>query len=204
MIVVAILKLDVHVKMISPTFSEKIPPSFDAQRNDYAKWKKNFEIWQGVTEVGKAKQGGLVVLLLDVSTQDAVLESLTVEEIKEEGGIDKIITQLDKMFLKDPSFIAYEVYEDFVRYKRPSNMPMAQFLCEFQKRLSKLKATKTTISEDILAYKLLKSARLTGTEEQIVLLTIDQMIYDKMVTLLKKAFSRGSWPITVTTLLHQE
>ena len=177
---------------MAQVFSEKTPPAFNAQCDDYAKWKKKFKLWQGVTEVLKKRQGGLVVLRLDDDTQDAVLELMTSDDIKEDGGIDVLIGHLDTMFQNDPSFTAYEVYEDFEKYKRPSGLPMAQYLSEFQKRLSRVKANKTTMSEDILAYRLLKSANLTETEEQLVKVTIEKMEYDTMVKQLKKAFSSGS------------
>lgn len=146
-------------------FSEKTPPPFDAQRDDYSKWKKKFRIWQGVTEVAKTKQGGLLVLRLDDNTQDAIIEAVSADDIKKDTGVETILTQLDEMFQKDASFIAYEIYEDFEKYRRPPDLSIVQYLSEFQKRLSKVKANNTTISADILAYKLLKSANLTDAGE---------------------------------------
>ena len=170
------------------SFTGKTPPPYNAQSDDYAKWKKRFKVWQGCTEVQKAKQGGLLVLRLDDNTQDAVLESVSYEDIKTEGGVDKVITKLDEMFKKDPTFTAFQVYEEFERYRRPANVSIIQYLTEFEKRLSKVKANGTTMSDDVLVYRLLKSANLKESEEQLVKMTIVEMKYDKMVEQLKKAF----------------
>ena len=53
--------------------SEKTPPGFYRSENDYEKWKKLFRIWQFVTDEPKSKQGGLLILKLDDTTQDEVL-----------------------------------------------------------------------------------------------------------------------------------
>jgi hypothetical protein len=174
------------------SFSEKTPPQFNGQTDDYSKWKKRFKVWQGCTEVTKAKQGGLVVLRLDDNTQDAVLESVTYGQIKEEDGVDKVITKLDSMFQKDPTFTAFEVYEEFEKYRRPENLPINQYLSEFEKRLSKVKANGTNMSDDVLVYRLLKSANLKESEEQLVKMTVDEMKYENMVKQLKKAFVGSS------------
>ena len=170
------------------SFSERTPPPFHAAHDDYSKWKKRFKVWQGCTEVVKAKQGCLLVLRLDDNTQDAVLESVSFNDVKTEEGVDKVLTKLDKMFQTDPTFTAFEVYEDFEKYRRPHNVSMNQFLSEFEKRLSKVIANGTTMSDDVLVYRLLKSANLKESEEQLIKMTIVEMKYENMVKQLKKAF----------------
>ena len=91
------------------------------------------------------------------------------------------------MFKKDDSITAFELYEEFESYKRPNNISITTFCSEFQKRLSKVKASGTTFSEHVLAFRLLKAANLNKSEEQLVKATIDKMDYDSMVKQLKKA-----------------
>ena len=83
----------------SQAYSEKTPPPFNRACDDYAKWKKKFLLWQAITDVPKAKQGGLMVLRLDDDTQDAILELMTNTQLKEENGAETMLTHLDT-FLK--------------------------------------------------------------------------------------------------------
>ena len=56
---------------MASAFSDKTPPSFNRNIDDYTKWRRKFNIWQTVTDVVKAKQGGMTVLRLDDDTQDS-------------------------------------------------------------------------------------------------------------------------------------
>ena len=174
-------------------FTDKTPPSFNRSSDDYTKWKKKFDIWQTVTDVPKARQGGLVVLRLDDDTQDDVLELITTNELQnaDGSGIDKLLVHLDGMFPKDESVTAYEYYEELEDFKRPENMSMSEYCREFKRKLAKVKATGTNLSEPVLAFRLLKSANLGTSETQLVKATIDKMTYENMVKQLTKVFSSG-------------
>lgn len=83
------------------SYSDKTPPPFDKKVDNYAKWKKKFGIWQNITEVNAAKQGGLLILRLDDDTQETIWETVTDDEIKSEQGADKVLAQMDIMFKQD-------------------------------------------------------------------------------------------------------
>ena len=170
-------------------FSVKTPPSFNKNNDDYAKWRKKLEIWQNVTEAPKTKQGGLLVLILDDQTQDTILEKIPPDDLKAEDAITKILGFLDEMFKKDQSVSAFETYEDFELYKRPSHVSMTEFCNEFERKLSKVKSSGTQIAEHVLAYRMLKSANITKREEQLVKATISKMTHADMAKQLKKVFS---------------
>ena len=170
-------------------FSIKTPPSFNKNTDDYAKWRKKFQIWSNVTEAPKTKQGGLLVLTLDDQTQETIFEKMTADDLKMEGATDQILKYLDEMFKKDESISAFEIYEDFELYKRPSHVSMTEFCSEFERKLSKVKSSGTQIAEHVLAYRMLKSANLTDKEEQLVKATINEMTHADMVKQLKKVFN---------------
>ena len=71
-------------------------------------------------------------------------------------------------------------------------MPIQAYLNEFDKRLFKTKSYGTVTSDDILAYRLLKSANLSGYHEELVKATIPDLQYDIMKDQLKKTFSDAS------------
>ena len=143
------------------SFSEKTPPAFDKKMDVYSKWKKKFTIWQSITDVADTKQGGYLILRLDDSTQEAVLESVSTNDIKTDQGVTKILPALDKMFEVDKSVTAYEAYEDFECYKRPANLSIKDYCAEFQSKLAKVQTDGTTLGDPFLAYLLIKSANLS-------------------------------------------
>ena len=72
----------------------------------------------------------------------------------------------------------YNALEAFETYKQRQNMTIKDFLTEFEKRYYKAKSYGTKISDDLLAYRLLKSANLPTRDEQLVKATIIKLKYD--------------------------
>ena len=64
------------------SFTEKTPPAFNGKTDDFSKWKWKYDIWKNITDVDKKKIGSLIILRLDDSTQDTVLEALAGKDIK--------------------------------------------------------------------------------------------------------------------------
>ena len=60
----------------------------------------------------------------------------------------------------------YQTLEAFEMLKSPSDMSIQSFLNEFEKSLFKIRSYNSVMSEDVLAYRLLKSANLSKQYEQ--------------------------------------
>ena len=133
-------------------FSEKTPPAFDKNKDDYSKWKRKFEVWQSITDVVNTKQGGLLALRLDEVTQGEVLEAISTADLKKEDGATRVITFLNGKFPEDNALTAFEAYEDFEKYKRPENVSISEYCAEFERKLAKVKAKGTTVTNEVLAY----------------------------------------------------
>ena len=131
------------------------------------------------------------MLSLEVEALDAVLE-IDESDISKENGVDFIIERLNRLFKKDSTVIKYQTLKAFMTFKRPSNMSIQPYLNEFDKRLFKTESYGTVISDDILAYRLLKSANLSSYHEELVKATIPDFQYDIMKDQLKKTFSDAS------------
>ena len=128
------------------------------------------------------------MLSLEVEALNAVLE-IDESDISKENGVDFIIERLNRLFKKDSTVIKYQTLKAFMTFKRPSNMSIQPYLNEFDKRLFKTESYGTVISDDILAYRLLKSANLSSYHEELVKATIPDFQYDIMKDQLKKTFS---------------
>ena len=74
-------------------------------------------------------------------------------------------------------------------FKRPSNMSIQAYLNESNKTLLERKSYGTVMSDDNLAYRLLKSANLSSYHEEFVKTTIPEFKYNVMKDQLKKTLS---------------
>ena len=106
--------------------------------------------------------------------------------ITSDNGVKDIIERLDSIHYE--LLKKYEALEAFKTYKRSGNTSMQEFLNEFMHRYNKTKSFGTTVSDDSLAYRLLKSANLSEQHEQLAKATISDLKFDIMKNQLKKIF----------------
>lgn len=166
--------------------SNKNPPLL-SKSSLYSDWKKKVNIWSSFTTLEKKKHGAAVLLTLDGSAEEAVLE-LELEIINSDDGLEKVLEKLDKLYLKDTTLEKFEALDKFDTYKRTSETSIQEHIHQFEKLYFKLKSHGTTISEDLLAYKLLKSANLSKQDEKLAKGTVTELTLISMKAQLKKIF----------------
>ena len=83
----------------------KAPPVFKEDMPD-EDWKKELAIRTTFTDLDKKKQGPAILLSLNGKPRASVLE-LDVRVISGDKGIEAILEQLDKLYLKDRHQTAY-------------------------------------------------------------------------------------------------
>ena len=148
-------------------------------------------MWRCFAELPAKRQGSALVLSLEDGALDAVLE-IDETEIAAENSVGTIITRLNHLFKKNSTIAKYQAFILFMTFKRPSTMSIQAFLNEFDKHLFKTKTYGTTMSYDILAYQLLKSAYLSTHHEELIKATIPDLQYNIMKDQLKKTLSDAS------------
>ena len=164
----------------------KAPPLLSKSSN-YESWLKEIQIWQTFTNLPANKQGPAIFLTLEGKAREAILE-LDVSQISSEDGVKKVTDKLDTLYSKDKVQTAYECYDRFEKFQRSPDMTMSDFIIQFERNLSKTKSYGTTMSSDILAYRLLKSANVSEQHEQLARATVNAFTYDEMKDKLKKIF----------------
>ena len=112
--------------------------------------------------------------------------------IASENGVDVLINHLKRLYKKDSAVTKYQALEAFEMFRQPCDMSIQIFLNELEKRLYKTVSYGTEMSEDILAYRLMKSANLSNEHEQLIKATLPELQYDSMKDQLKKTFSNSS------------
>ena len=84
--------------------------------------------------------------------------------------------------------------------KQNSAATIQQHIHQFDKLYFKLKSHGTTLSEDLLAYKLLKSANLSEQDEKIIRGIVPELTLTNMKLQLKKMFNDNKSPPTSDSL----
>ena len=172
----------------------KAPPAL-SKSTSYETWLKELEIWQAFTDLSIEKQGPAIFLTLEGKAREAALE-LEVKNISGKEGVKNITTKLDTLYKKDIAQVAYEAYDKFERFQRPADMSMKDFVIEFERLVSKTRSHGTAMSEDILAYRLLRSANISEHHQQLARATIGELKYDAMKSQLMKIFGDQSSDMT--------
>ena len=117
---------------------------------------------------------------------------MDIEKLTEKTGVNNLIAELDKMYLKDESSKAHETYESFEKFVWPSGMNMSDYFIKFEQLYFKAKSFDMEILEGVLAYRLLNSANLTNEQKQLVKSTVSKIDYQIMKDQLKKVFTSTS------------
>ena len=167
----------------------KAPPAFSKEKK-YDQWKKKLEMWQLVTTIEKAKQGAALYLSLDDDTQELLAE-LDKSKIHCDDGVKNIVVLLDKLYLKDKAQAGTEALEQFFGYKRQEKMTINEYINEFDKRYSKIKQYGSSLSDDCLGFRLLKSAELDAADEKLVK-SHGTLTYNNVKTQLKRVLTTDS------------
>ena len=82
------------------------------------------------TDVTASRQGPAVYLTLQGDARDAI-RSMDKSEIAKDNGVDLIIAELDKVYLKDKTTQAFCAVKDFVEYRRQSGVNFSKFIVEW-------------------------------------------------------------------------
>ena len=85
----------------------------------YVKWKKEIKIWEVFTSVPEEKRAPAIFMTLTGEAREAIL-NMDIEKLTEKAGVNNLMAELDKMYLKDESLQAYEAYETFEQFVGPS------------------------------------------------------------------------------------
>ena len=169
------------------------PPKFGGGKT-YERWKQEIEGWKLVTKVEKKSQAITVALSFDEESEirDKVFSELDINELHVENGLEKLIENLDKWYLKDTLSSAYASWGNFYKFKRSENCSMESYILEFLKRYKAVKKHKIEIPNCVLAFILLDCAGLELRDKQLVLTAVNfdkpDELLDQMGTALKKFF----------------
>ena len=115
-----------------------------------------------LTDLAKAKQGLALALSLpekdSSNIRDKVFSDVSLEDLKSDDGVKKLIKFMDNLLKKDELSEAYEIFSDFELFKRSPTMTMDTYTMEFDKLYNKTKKFAMVLPESVKAFKLLEGA----------------------------------------------
>ena len=167
--------------------SLKQPPTFDPSRGDcYVDWKSDVEIWGVYTKDEKKRRGPAVYLSLVGDAREAVW-SLKVADLAQDDGLDVLLAELDKVYLKEETTRAFCAVKAFVEFRRESGMNFTKFLVEFNNKYREVQKYKLDLNDGLKGYFLLASANLSADHERLVRATA-QLSFEDIKDKLQKVF----------------
>ena len=177
--------------LVFPNMAKVSPPIFGGV--SYELYKRELQAWEAVTDVAKEKRGVIIALSLPDSHEskikEKVFESVPLEDLKKENGLETLIQFLDKHLQKDDLEEAWQRFEEFEECSKTSAESMTKYIDDFDRKYTRIKEKGVTIPENLLAFKLLKGAGLTR-DERLVIMTGIQLdkdtIYQEAKQSLKK------------------
>ena len=105
--------------------------------------------------------------VLQGDARDAI-RSMDKSEIAKDNGVDLIIAELDKVYLKDKTTQAFCAVKEFVEYRRQSGVNFSKFIVEWSQKYGEVKKHKMALVDGVQGYFLLVAANLTAEHERLV------------------------------------
>ena len=123
------------------------------------------------------------------------METIELDTLNAENGVTILLNHMDKYLAKDKLLIKWEHFEEFESYERGESVSMTQYIATFDTLYEKLKSNVSgslSLPTSILAFKLLKGAKLTDEQRMVVMTGMNfddsTKLYETAVTSLKKFF----------------
>ena len=111
------------------------------------------------------------------------------EKLNADNGVETLISELDKLFLKNKVDMTYETYSAFDKFHREENMNISDYIVEFEQRYNKCKKYEMKLPSIILAFRLLDHAGLSQTDRRLALTACSDLEFETMKVALNRIFA---------------
>lgn len=163
----------------------------------YAEWKNEILIWSDYIQdkTPLEKQGLALFLSLDGDARKAAAK-VTLPEMKKTDGLQRVIKELDKFYLKDADREAFLAYDRFHSFIRPTGMSIKEFLIKFELMRNACISHNVEIADKIVAHHMLRTVNIPPMKQELVKTTLTTFSADNMRNQILKIFSEDMIPET--------
>ena len=170
------------------------PPNYNAKLKSYELYKQELLAWKEITDLDKKKQGVVIALSLpeddESKIREKVFDQISLDDLKEDTGLTTLITFMDKHLAKDDLADSLAKFEDFEDFQRGPNQSIQDYVETFDAKYRKIEKKNMKLPSEILAFKLLRRAKITKEEKMLVLTGMNYenkpTLYDEAKRSLKK------------------
>ena len=100
-----------------------------------------------------------------------------------------MIKKLDDVFKSQQTDEAYNIYSNFIKFRKSSSMSMAEYISEYEHLYSEMVEYKMKLPENVIAFILLDGANITEDERNLVLTLANHITFENTKSALKRLFS---------------
>lgn len=152
-------------------------PIYDGQR--YEQFDVEVDAWSKCTDIPINKRAlALVLAMPDKKTE--ILEGITVANLNKEDGVATLLAYIKKNYGGDELENTLDVYEDFRSYQRTGEQTIADYCAGFEQRKKRIEAKGIKFPEEILAFEVIRNAKISNSERKLVLTGLDFSKKDEM------------------------
>ena len=166
------------------------PPVLD-NNIPYRSWKNKLQMWTLVCGVEKKEQGIIVLLqsLCNNKKAEKTVSNLTATELRNDNGLNLLLTKLDRAFQSEDIDDAYNTYLKFSYMKSQSDTSMNNYVIEFENLYHSMENQNMKLPDKVLAFKLLDGASVSENQRQMCLTLANDLTFNSMKTALKGIFN---------------
>ena len=151
----------------------------------YETWVKEVNLWSLCCKLDKQEQGPALALSLTGHARQAAMD-IDTTVMNSDQGLQSVINKLNGLYLKDVNQRIYVALKNFECYKRSADTSMDNFLNQFDLRYNKLKAHGIVLPDVVLGYRMIESANLNQSRNELVRISAGCMSYDEIKKQLRK------------------
>ena len=144
-------------------------------------WLRDLQIWKYVTDLEKKHQGPVIYLSLPDKVRNSC-RNISITDLGKDNGLDTLINNLERLYLKDKKASAYEKFDSF---ERPTEMNIIDYINEFERLYYEIQRYEMTLPTAVLAYRVLKSANISNEKQQSARAAMAELNYENMKKRLK-------------------
>ena len=145
------------------------PPALPEDGREYEEWKKMVKLWSKFTKFGKKERASVVTVNALQGEARSVALALEEEVLDADDGLDKLISELDKLYLKDKDMLGYESWKKISKYKRPANSSILSYCAEYRRIRSEAKKYDIVISDTTFSFMLLDNSGFSEEQKMLIL-----------------------------------
>ena len=145
------------------------PPTLPENGEGYDEWKKLVKMWGKFTKFAKKEQASVLTVNALKGEARSTALAMAENELEADDGLDKLIKELDKLYLKDKDMLGYESWKKISKYKRQANSSILSYCAEYRRIRSEAKKYDIEVSDTTFSFMLLDNSGFNEREKMLIL-----------------------------------